>query len=267
MEIGPLGVPNAVTTAAFPVEPAGSGRPKASEVDEAALETALAAIEGARTWSPRVISRLEHHVRTAPDEELFRINPLHWASERGVDEYEAVDLFLHSARAGLFLMDWNVICPCCAKVLRSLRTPHGLEARNTCPVCFRRDRATLDDYVQVTFTISPSVRPNRFHHPRDLPLDEYLIPYLFEPTARLGGLFTLADAVRLFTRHLSPFPPGTTVTVETMADSGVLSCVDLLGQRSFGLLARGRSASGPDADRRHAHGPGLCRATAGDGAR
>jgi hypothetical protein len=58
-------------------------------MDEAALETALAAVERARSWSPRVISRLEHHVRTGRDEDLFRVNPLQWASERGVDEYEA----------------------------------------------------------------------------------------------------------------------------------------------------------------------------------
>src|SRR5690349_20546446 len=88
-----------------------------SDVNEAALETAIAAIERVRPWSPRVISRLDRHVRAARDEDLFRVNPLACASERGVDEYEAVDLFLHSAKAGLFIMDWNVICPCCGKVL------------------------------------------------------------------------------------------------------------------------------------------------------
>ena len=58
-------------------------------VNEEALERALATIEGARSWSPRVVSRLEHQVRAARDEDLFRLNPLTWASERGVDEYEA----------------------------------------------------------------------------------------------------------------------------------------------------------------------------------
>jgi hypothetical protein len=62
------------------------------QVNDDALEDALARIESARTWSPRVVSRLEHLVRTAADEDLFRVNPLRWASDRGVDEYEAVDL-------------------------------------------------------------------------------------------------------------------------------------------------------------------------------
>ena len=120
-----------------------------------------------------------------------------------MDEYEAVDLFLHAAKVGLFYMDWNVICSCCGKVMHSLRGLHGLQARNTCTVCFRRDRATLDDYVQVTFTISPAVRRIRFHEPETLSLDEYCFTYLFEPTAILAGVLTTRDAAQMFQRHLS----------------------------------------------------------------
>jgi class 3 adenylate cyclase len=208
-------------------------------VNEEALERALAALESARSWSPRVVSRLEHHVRTAPDEQLFRLNPLTWASERGVDEYEAVDLFLHSAKAGLVDIDWNVICPCCGKVLRSLRELHGLQAQNTCPVCFRKDQSTLDDLVQVTFTVSPAVRPIRFHHPETLSLDEFCFTYVFEPSARSGGVLAPRDTMRLFKKHLSMFSPGERITVETQADEGVLSCVDISSQHSFGLLVQG----------------------------
>ncbi len=76
------------------------------------------------------MSKLENTVRAGSDEDLFRLNPVHWAHEKNVDENEAIDLFLHSAKAGLFYMDWNVICPCCGKIMRSLRSLHGLEARN-----------------------------------------------------------------------------------------------------------------------------------------
>jgi len=208
-------------------------------VNEEALDKALAAIEGTRSWSPRLVSKLEHHIRAAPDEQLFRLNPLTWASERGVDQYEAVDLFLHSAKAGLFEMDWNVICPCCSKVLRSLRELHGLQAQNTCPVCFRREQSTLDDYVQVTFTISRAIRAIRFHEPETLSLDEFCFTYLFEPSAISAGTMVPRDMMRVFTKHRSTFVPGEKLTVETSAELGVLSCVDLVGQASFGLLAQG----------------------------
>jgi class 3 adenylate cyclase len=208
------------------------------KVNEESLEKALAAIESARSWSPRVVSKLEHHVRTAPDEQLFRLNPLTWASERGVDEYEAVDLFLHSAKVGLFNMDWNVICPCCGRVMRSLRELHGLQAQSTCTVCFRREQSTLDDYVQVTFTIAPVVRAIKFHDPETLSLDEFCFTYLFEPNASGAGLAP-RDMMRVFKRHLSTFVPGETLTVETYADPGALSCVELFQQASFGLLVQG----------------------------
>src|SRR5688572_8972666 len=129
------------------------------------LEATLAKVEQARSWSPRVISKLENHVRTALDEDLFRINPIQWSQEKNIDDHEAVDLFLHGAKAGLFHMDWNVLCMCCGAVMRSFRNLHGLRAQNTCSVCFRKSQATLDDYVTITFTISPAVRPIRFHHP------------------------------------------------------------------------------------------------------
>lgn len=212
-------------------------------VNEAALEKALTDIERVRGWSPRVVSRLEHFVRTAPDEELFRLNPLTWASERGVDEYESIDLFLHSAKAGLFDMDWNVICPCCGRVLRSLRELHGLQAQNTCTVCFRREQSTLDDYVQVTFTISPAIRPIRFHDPKTLSLDEFCFTYLFEPSAGTAGILGPRELMRVFKRHLSTFVPGERLTVETYADPGVLSCIELFDQQSFGLLADGDPTS------------------------
>jgi class 3 adenylate cyclase len=215
------------------------------EVNELPLEDALAKVERARTWSPRVVSRLEHHIRTAADEDLFRLNPLQWASHRNVDEYEAVDLFLHAAKVGLFYMDWNVICPCCGKVMHSLRGLHGLQARNTCTVCFRRDQSTLDDYVQVTFTISPAVRRIRFHDPETLSLDEYTFTYLYEPTTRLAGVLTTRDAMQMFQRHFSSFSPGERVTVETAMDPGILSCTNLLGDQSFGLLATGEPSLEP----------------------
>ena len=118
------------------------------KVNEDALEDGLAKLERARGWSPRVVSRLEHDIRSAEDAHLFRMNPLQWATDRGVDEYEAVDLFLHSAKAGLVDMDWNVICPCCGRIMHRFRELHDLQSQNSCTVCYRKDRSTLDDYIQ-----------------------------------------------------------------------------------------------------------------------
>jgi len=209
------------------------------KIDDNYLEGTLEKIEQARNWSPRVVSKLENSIRTGNDEELFRVSPLAWAEQKSVDKHEAVDLFLHAAKAGLFYMEWDVICPCCGKISQSLQDLHSLESHTTCNLCFRKDVPNLDDTVQITFTLSPSVRPLRFHHPESLTLEEYCFQYLFEPTTIISGMMPLMDAVRYVQRHLSEFTSGEKITVETEVGVGALACYDLFGQHSFGLLASG----------------------------
>jgi hypothetical protein len=207
-------------------------------VNDTALEDTLGKMESMRKWSPRVISKLENSIRSANDADLFRINPLSWAAQKSIDGYEAVDLFLHAAKVGLFYMEWNIVCPCCGKISQSLRDLHGLQSQNSCLVCFRKDRATLDDYVQITFTVSPSIRMILYHHPETLSLEEYCFKYLYEPSASMAGM-TINQALQMFQRHFSMFSPGEIITVDTEVGSGILSCVDLYNQQGFGLRVSG----------------------------
>jgi hypothetical protein len=96
-------------------------------IDEKKLEERLVALEAAKSWSPRVVSRLETLLRSGTDEALYRINPIQFATEKSIAEAEAIDLFLHACVAGLFDMDWMLVCPMCSDVVesfRSLRKPH-----------------------------------------------------------------------------------------------------------------------------------------------
>jgi hypothetical protein len=45
-------------------------------IDEKLLEERLTKLESARTWSPRLVSKLESYIRSATDVELLRVNPL-----------------------------------------------------------------------------------------------------------------------------------------------------------------------------------------------
>src|SRR6516165_12362472 len=62
-------------------------------IDEKKLEERLVALEAAKSWSPRVVSRLEMLLRSGTDEALYRINPIQFATEKSIAEAEAVDLF------------------------------------------------------------------------------------------------------------------------------------------------------------------------------
>src|ERR1700729_605626 len=93
-------------------------------IDEKKLEERLVALEAAKSWSPRVVSRLETLLRSGTDEALYRINPIQFATEKSIAEAEAVDLFLHGCVAGLFDMDWLLVCPMCSDVVESFRSLH-----------------------------------------------------------------------------------------------------------------------------------------------
>ena len=97
-------------------------------------------------------------LRSESEEALFRINPLQFASEKAIGETEAIDLFLHATLAGLVEMDWLLVCPMCSDVVESLRSLHSVHSHFHCPVCQTDYETVLDEYIVVTFTISPAVR-------------------------------------------------------------------------------------------------------------
>src|SRR6478672_5110243 len=115
--------------------PLGSGGSMATTVNEQRLDERLALLEKARTWSPRLISKLESHIRTADDRALYRINPFTFAKERNIAEIEVVDLFLHATALGVFSMDWNLFCPKCCCVVDSFRSLKSVHNNYHCAFC------------------------------------------------------------------------------------------------------------------------------------
>src|ERR1044071_3911075 len=100
-------------------------------LNEAELDAKLTELEKARSWSPRLVSKLEALLRSPDDFDLFRVNPLAFAASRGIEEQESIDLFLHACKVGLFQMQWAIICPSCGDAMESFRTLKTLH--NTYP--------------------------------------------------------------------------------------------------------------------------------------
>jgi len=117
-----------------------------------------------------VVSAIEALVRDAPDNRLNRINALAFAARTGLNEERVIASFLHAARLGLFEMSWNVLCPGCGGVLdagASLKTVNQTEY--ACALCAAGYEPTLDEMVEVTFTVTPRTRRIAAHAPNDLP--------------------------------------------------------------------------------------------------
>jgi hypothetical protein len=123
---------------------------------------------------PEVVDAIEALIRDGEDRQLCRINVLNFASKRGLDEEKAISGFLHASRLGLFALAWNVLCPGCGGVLdanQQLRSVHK-EAYD-CALCACGYEPTLDEMVEVAFTVNPRVRRIAAHDPQLLPPWEY----------------------------------------------------------------------------------------------
>ncbi|MBV9754679.1 MAG: adenylate/guanylate cyclase domain-containing protein [Hyphomicrobiales bacterium] len=123
---------------------------------------------------PVVVATIERMVRDAPDHALNRINALDLAAKENLDEERLIAALLHASRIGLFEMSWNVMCPGCGGVLDASTTLKTLsQAEYNCALCAAGYETTLDNMVEVTFTVSPRVRKIAAHTPDELPAPEY----------------------------------------------------------------------------------------------
>ena len=121
-----------------------------------------------------VVDVLERMVRHAPDHALNRVNPLDLAAREGVGEERLIAALLNAVGLGLFEMTWNVMCPSCAGVLSANKTLKTLDrAQYNCAFCAAGYETTLDDLVEVTFTVSPRVRKIAAHSPDELSAADY----------------------------------------------------------------------------------------------
>jgi class 3 adenylate cyclase len=127
-----------------------------------------------QTADPAVADAIMRLVETGEDHELNRINVLDFAKHTGLDEERVISGFLHAARLGLFDLTWNVLCPGCGGVLDAHSTLKSLRSDDyQCGLCACGYEPSVDEQVEVAFTVSPRTRRIAAHDPNTLPLWEY----------------------------------------------------------------------------------------------
>jgi class 3 adenylate cyclase len=127
-----------------------------------------------RTADPEVAAAIEQLIEKGEDHELNRINVLDFSARTGLDEERVISGFLHASRLGLFDLTWNVLCPGCGGVLDAHSTLKSLRHDDYhCGLCACGYEASVDEQVEVAFTVSPRVRRIAAHDPNTLPIWEY----------------------------------------------------------------------------------------------
>src|SRR3954454_5333734 len=127
-----------------------------------------------QTADPAVADAIRQLIENGQDHELNRINLLDFAARTGLDEERVISGFLHASRLGLFDLTWNVLCPGCGGVLDAHSTLKSLRHDDyNCGLCACGYEASVDEQVEVAFTVSPRVRRIAAHDPNTLPIWDY----------------------------------------------------------------------------------------------
>src|SRR6476661_11105916 len=192
---------------------------------------------------PKPVSSIEKLVHDAPDRELCRINALAFAARHGLDEDDVLAAFLHGARLGIFDMSWNILCPACGGVLDSgatLKTVRQAEYR--CVLCARECEPTLDEIVEVTFTISPRVRRIAAHDPGTLSWIEYYRQIFWSSGVDLPDNETFAKWVKETTLDSRELSPGEKVVLSLQLPEGEVDLFDPVLHISQHLEVKGEPA-------------------------
>jgi class 3 adenylate cyclase len=171
------------------------------------------------------VAAIEAAVRDAPDHALCRINALDFAAKHSLDEERTIAAFLHAARLGLFELSWNVLCPACGGVLdagATLKTVNHDEY--ACTLCAEDYKPTLDEMVEVTFTVSPRVRRIAGHDPDSLPETEYFRQIFWSSGADLPE--NLEVALAEFTIESIELPPDGKAVLSVKLPEGFIIVFD-----------------------------------------
>jgi class 3 adenylate cyclase len=215
-------------------------------VQERLLESKMTEVEQARSWSPRVISRFEALIRGGDDLSLYRVNPLAFARDRGISEAESIDLFLHATRSGLFEMSWDVVCPQSGMVLDSFGALRTLKTHYQCGLCDVSGETDLDDFIEVTFTVSPQLRRLPYHDPASLSVEDFHWKARFLGDARMPGQqIRFLDVLQGFVRGLTFLPPGIVTGLQVELAPGALAGVNVRTQAGFAVSVTGDPVTVP----------------------
>jgi len=153
------------------------------------------------------VAAIERSVREAPDRALCRINVIDFAAKHRLDEERTIDAFLHATRLGVFELLWNVLCPGCGGVLDASATLKTVNRDEyDCQLCAAGYKPTLDEMVEVTFTVNPRVRRIAAHDPDTLPEVEYYRQIFWSSGVDLPE--TLGDSLAEFTIDSIELLPG-----------------------------------------------------------
>ncbi len=191
-------------------------------VDTELLERKLAEV-GAAAGTPRaLLDAFATLVRGADEAALVRINPLRFASAHGAAPAPVIDMLLHARKTGLVAMEWQYVCPGCGEIVERLSSLSSAASHAYCQVCSMAVDADMSDFIEITFSVAPSVRRSRFHDPWSLDPVEHFTRYRYTQNGVMADGTPLHDHLRRHAVAGAYVEPGATAVFDLEAAPGFL---------------------------------------------
>ncbi|WP_275170293.1 adenylate/guanylate cyclase domain-containing protein [Bradyrhizobium sp. CSS354] len=213
-----------------------------SPVNEGLLNQRLIELGSIASWAPQTLSDLEGFIRTSGDYDLFRVNPIQYATANRLSDAEGIELFVHAAKVGLFEMQWLLICAYCPQVAGTFRELDQVHPRFQCEFCNALNEAALDDYIQVAFTVSSSVRDILYRHPGMLSVQDYYLRYNFSKDFKPPHGMTHEQLVATLSRGFADIDAGQRLNFEFDVTAGRFEVLDLSHKLLVVFFANGEPA-------------------------
>lgn len=92
------------------------------------------------------------------DELLFHI-PLYAIGKKlGIQKEDMLNIFIQGVYDGFFVLEWIYHCPTCGSAAHETLSIHQAVSENFCSACDKSFKNTLDDNIEVCFSIHPSIK-------------------------------------------------------------------------------------------------------------
>ncbi|MGP1577066.1 MAG: adenylate/guanylate cyclase domain-containing protein [Treponema sp.] len=92
------------------------------------------------------------------DDMLFHIPVYQIGKQLGLSKAEILNIFIRGVSQGVFILKWIYHCPICGGIAHESAALHKATADNYCTLCEKDFTNTLDDNIEIWFSVHPQLK-------------------------------------------------------------------------------------------------------------
>ena len=107
---------------------------------------------------PSMCGRAAEMITKAQPAELIRMRPLRKAKVWDIEPNAALSLFLRGTKVGIFVMQWDLLCPHCRGAQQRVSNLSDMQSDAQCDSCDTAFKVDFAKSVELTFEVHPGLR-------------------------------------------------------------------------------------------------------------